>query len=98
MVCKQAHLVVWAKQKSYPYWPAKLMSVNATTNKVEVRYFGEKYYRATVTVKDCYLYSVDRPSLWLGSHKKSFERAQQASYHSISLIFMSNFFSHKIQF
>lgn len=85
MVCKQPHLLVWAKQKSYPYWPAKLVSVNATTNKVEVRYFGEKHYRAVIIPKDCYLYSADRPSLWLGSHKKAFEKAQAASVQCGSL-------------
>lgn len=83
-VCKQPHLVVWAKQKSYPYWPAKLMSVSATTNKVEVRYFGEKHYRAVLTPKDCYLYSIDRPSIWLGCHKKEFEKAQYASVAFVS--------------
>lgn len=79
MVCKQSHLVVWAKQKSYPYWPAKLMSVNATTNKVDVRYFGARHSRAIITSKDCYLYSVERPSLSLGKHKKAFDEAQQVT-------------------
>lgn len=79
VVCKQPHLIVWAKQKSYPYWPAKLMSVNAATNQVEVRYFGEKHYRAVITSKDCYMYSADKPSLWLGTHKRAFEKAQVAS-------------------
>lgn len=80
VVCKQPHLLVWAKQKTYPYWPAKLMSVNELTNTVEVRYFGGKHCRAILTSKECHLYTKlsDRPSLWLGAHKAEFKEAHEA--------------------
>ena len=83
VVCTQPHLVVWAKQKGYPYWPAKLMSVNAATKTVEVRYFGDKYYRAVIPLRDCYLYSAEQPSLSLGQRRKAFEKALTASIHSV---------------
>lgn len=80
VICKQPHLVVWAKQKTYPYWPAKLMSVNAITNQVEVRYFGGKRCRAILMPKECYMYSAlaDRPSVWLGALKNEFHEAHEA--------------------
>lgn len=80
VVCKQPHLVVWAKQRTYPYWPAKLMSVNATANTVEVRYFGGKHLRAILSPKECFLYTklMDRPSSWLGAHKMDFKEAHEA--------------------
>ncbi|ALC45972.1 CG1815 [Drosophila busckii] len=59
-VCTQPHLLVWAKLKGFPYWPAKAMSAgpNAVVN---VRFFG-KHDRANVPVKDCFLYSSKDPN------------------------------------
>lgn len=85
VVCKQPHLVVWAKQKGYPYWPAKLMSVDVAKNTVEVRYFGDKHFRAVIAPKDCYMYSVERPSIHLGTHKKSYEKALVVSIEGVLL-------------
>lgn len=56
------------------------MSVSAAKNTVEVRYFGEKHFRAIIAPKDCYMYSAERPSLHLGAHKKAFEKAQVVKY------------------
>ncbi|XP_016949050.1 protein kinase C-binding protein 1 [Drosophila biarmipes] len=59
-VCRHPHLLLWAKLKGFPYWPAKAMgSTNAAL--VNVRFFG-KHDRAFVPVKDCFLYSAQNPN------------------------------------
>ncbi|XP_017007763.3 MYND-type zinc finger-containing chromatin reader Zmynd8 [Drosophila takahashii] len=59
-VCRHPHLLLWAKLKGFPYWPAKAMgSSNAAL--VNVRFFG-KHDRAFVPVKDCFLYSAQNPN------------------------------------
>uniref|UniRef100_A0A336LU35 CSON004783 protein n=1 Tax=Culicoides sonorensis TaxID=179676 RepID=A0A336LU35_CULSO len=60
-VCTSPHLLLWAKLRGFPYWPAKAMSVNATTGQVNVRFFGA-HDRAWINVKDCYLYSKEDPN------------------------------------
>lgn len=44
--CKVPHALVWAKQKGYPYWPAKVIKV--TNDQYDVRFFGAKHLRAVV--------------------------------------------------
>lgn len=59
IACKVPHMVVWAKLKNYPHWPAKLMSIdNGVAN---VRFFGDHTY-AKVPVDQCYLYSRETPN------------------------------------
>ncbi|XP_050079310.1 protein kinase C-binding protein 1 [Anopheles maculipalpis] len=53
--CSKPHLLVWAKMKGYPYWPGKLMAINAN-NQAFVRYFGT-HDRSWISVKECYLFS-----------------------------------------
>nr|XP_023015478.1 zinc finger MYND domain-containing protein 11-like [Leptinotarsa decemlineata] len=48
--CRPPHTLVWAKQKGYPYWPAKVM--NETETHFDVRFFGGKYERS-VLLKNC---------------------------------------------
>lgn len=59
-VCTHPHLLLWAKLKGFPYWPAKAMGSgpNAVVN---VRFFG-KHDRANVPVKDCFLYCAQDPN------------------------------------
>lgn len=61
-VCDPPHILLWAKLKGFPYWPAKGMAVNGTTV-VDVRFFGA-HDRAWVPVKDCYLYSQHNPNVY----------------------------------
>ncbi|GJQ70483.1 hypothetical protein Trydic_g22895 [Trypoxylus dichotomus] len=42
--CRRPHKLVWAKQKGYPYWPAKVIKETSTT--YDVRFFGGKYERS----------------------------------------------------
>ena len=53
------HLLVWAKLKGFPFWPAKAMRINAEEN-VDVRFFGA-HDRAWIPIKDVYLYSEEAP-------------------------------------
>ncbi|XP_032584748.1 protein kinase C-binding protein 1 [Drosophila mojavensis] len=59
-VCTQPHLLLWAKLKGFPYWPAKAMGCGPNAG-VNVRFFG-KHDRANVPVKDCFLYSAQDPN------------------------------------
>ncbi|XP_059621790.1 MYND-type zinc finger-containing chromatin reader Zmynd8-like [Phlebotomus argentipes] len=59
-VCTKPHILLWAKLKGFPYWPAKGMAVNGATS-VDVRFFGA-HDRAWVPLKECYLYSEKNPS------------------------------------
>ncbi|XP_017073365.2 protein kinase C-binding protein 1 isoform X2 [Drosophila eugracilis] len=59
-VCRHPHLLLWAKLKGFPYWPAKAMG-SSNSAMVNVRFFG-KHDRAFVPVKDCFLYSAQNPN------------------------------------
>ncbi|XP_022212503.2 protein kinase C-binding protein 1 [Drosophila obscura] len=60
-VCRHPHLLLWAKLKGFPYWPAKAMGLT-DKGMVNVRFFG-KHDRAHVHVKDCFLYSAQNPNI-----------------------------------
>lgn len=76
MVCERPHLLLWAKQKTYPYWPAKLMSVNSDKNTVDVRFFGS-HTRSVLTPKDCLMFSRKNPSVNIGPNRPALEKDQQ---------------------
>lgn len=58
-VCMRPHILIWAKLKGFPFWPAKAMGVTAAL--VDVRFFGE-HDRAWVPIRDCYLFSKEDPN------------------------------------
>ncbi|KAJ6635178.1 Protein kinase C-binding protein 1 [Pseudolycoriella hygida] len=59
-VCSRPHILVWAKLKGFPYWPAKAMTTNSQ-GMVDVRFFGD-HDRAFVPIRECFLYSKDHPN------------------------------------
>ncbi|KAK5646696.1 hypothetical protein RI129_005160 [Pyrocoelia pectoralis] len=59
-VCPKPHIVVWAKLKGFPYWPAKAMKCNSS-GMVDVRFFGA-HDRAWVHYKECFLFSMKDPN------------------------------------
>ncbi|CRK98616.1 CLUMA_CG012135, isoform A [Clunio marinus] len=63
--CKRTHLLIWAKLKGYPYWPAKVMSVD-NRQQVDVRFFGA-HDRAWVPAAHCMLISEKDPNKTKGS-------------------------------
>lgn len=67
-VCAKPHLILWAKLKGFPYWPAKAMSINSTL--VDVRFFGE-HDRANIPSKDCFLYSREDPNPPTNKYKRN---------------------------
>ncbi|XP_078482357.1 zinc finger MYND domain-containing protein 11 [Ciona intestinalis] len=44
--CQPPHQVVWAKQKGFEFWPAKVIRVE--DNRIDVRFFGKQHPRAWV--------------------------------------------------
>lgn len=60
-VCDPPHLLVWAKMKNSPHWPAKVLGQATTGNSLDVRFFGDgnMYY---VQPNQCFLYSKIDPN------------------------------------
>lgn len=73
-VCAVPHLVVWAKLKGYPYWPAKVLAVNK--KRVEVIFFGQ-HDTASILYTKCHLFSQQSPNAKLG---RNFEKDFHESY------------------
>ena len=46
--CRPFHEIVYAKQKGFPYWPAKVVGKETTDAQLEVRFFGGFHQRALV--------------------------------------------------
>ena len=44
--CDPPHKLVYAKQKGYPYWPAKIMQIK--NDIYDVRFFGGQHLRANI--------------------------------------------------
>ncbi|KAK4880797.1 hypothetical protein RN001_008943 [Aquatica leii] len=59
-VCPKPHVLVWAKLKGFPFWPAKAMRTNQG-GLVDVRFFGA-HDRAWIHHKECFLFSLKDPN------------------------------------
>ena len=47
--CRPFHEIVYAKQKGFPYWPAKVLSTQENSDgQIEVRFFGGYHQKAFV--------------------------------------------------
>jgi len=46
--CRPFHEIVYAKQKGFPYWPAKVVGKENADGQLEVRFFGGFHQRALV--------------------------------------------------
>lgn len=57
--CRQPHLLVWAKLKGFPYWPAKV--VRLQDGNADARFFGA-HDRAWVPINQCFLLSKESPT------------------------------------
>lgn len=78
-VCTTPHILLWAKLKGFPYWPAKGMSVSSAGH-VDVRFFGA-HDRAWVPAKDCYLYSEKDPNNFRTKRQDIVDSMQEAEEH-----------------
>ncbi|XP_071455540.1 streptococcal hemagglutinin isoform X2 [Hetaerina americana] len=70
-VCRRPHILVWAKLKGFPHWPAKAMRINKESC-VDVRFFGA-HDRAWVPARDCFLYSREMPAPPKNRKKNNFD-------------------------
>lgn len=57
--CRPPHLLVWAKLKGFPYWPAKI--VRLQDGNADARFFGA-HDRAWVPINQCFLLSKESPT------------------------------------
>ncbi|XP_075984637.1 MYND-type zinc finger-containing chromatin reader Zmynd8-like isoform X2 [Anticarsia gemmatalis] len=78
-VCSTPHILLWAKLKGFPYWPAKGMSVSGAGH-VDVRFFGA-HDRAWVPAKDCFLYSEKDPNNFRTKRQDIIDSMQEAEQH-----------------
>ncbi|XP_063372502.1 MYND-type zinc finger-containing chromatin reader ZMYND8-like [Cydia amplana] len=78
-VCSTPHLLLWAKLKGFPYWPAKAMTVSHA-GLVDVRFFGA-HDRAWVPARDCYLYCERDPNNFRTKRQDMLEAMQEAEQH-----------------
>ncbi|CAH2099657.1 unnamed protein product [Euphydryas editha] len=78
-VCTAPHMLLWAKLKGFPYWPAKCMSVNSA-GLVDVRFFGA-HDRAWVPARDCFLYCEKDPNNFRTKRQDILDSMQEAEQH-----------------
>uniref|UniRef100_A0A182SEL6 PWWP domain-containing protein n=1 Tax=Anopheles maculatus TaxID=74869 RepID=A0A182SEL6_9DIPT len=71
--CRTRHELVFAKQKSYQYWPAKVVRVMNST--YDVRFFGDKHLRALVNADCVKPIDTDLRSLQVNTKHRGFQQA-----------------------
>lgn len=76
-------MLLWAKLKGFPYWPAKSMGINGAL--VNVRFFGD-HDRAYVPIKECFLYSENDPNPPTKQNKKTIKECIKVCYISVCKI------------
>ncbi|XP_053667323.1 zinc finger MYND domain-containing protein 11 [Anopheles marshallii] len=82
--CRTRHEVVFAKLKSFPYWPAKVVRV--TNDRYDVRFFGDKHMRALVNAKCVRPIDTDLRTLRVNTNYRGFQQAmaEMLQYQSLS--------------
>lgn len=73
--CRTRHELVYAKQKSFQYWPAKVIRV--VNNKYDVRFFGDKHRRALVDANCVKPIDTDPKSLKMNVKQHGMQLAMQ---------------------
>ncbi|RWS17204.1 hypothetical protein B4U79_17716 [Dinothrombium tinctorium] len=59
-VCPNPHILVYAKYRSFPYWPAKVLKYSKNNDSVYCRFFGS-HDHALVPIGRCLLLTKDYP-------------------------------------
>uniref|UniRef100_A0A6P7GDG9 Zinc finger MYND domain-containing protein 11 n=1 Tax=Diabrotica virgifera virgifera TaxID=50390 RepID=A0A6P7GDG9_DIAVI len=77
--CRVPHELVWAKQKGYPYWPAKIIRV--IESNYDVRFFGGKYERATLKVNSIKDIDTPREQLMIKPSSAADKALEELRYH-----------------
>ncbi|KAJ8965700.1 hypothetical protein NQ314_003950 [Rhamnusium bicolor] len=74
---------IWAKQKGYPYWPAKVMKETATH--YDVRFFGGKYERALLVKSLVKPITVSKESLQIRTSAAFNKSYEELKFHQLLL-------------
>uniref|UniRef100_A0A182N748 MYND-type domain-containing protein n=1 Tax=Anopheles dirus TaxID=7168 RepID=A0A182N748_9DIPT len=82
--CRTRHELVYAKQKSYQYWPAKVIRV--LNNKYDVRFFGDKHLRALIDANWVKPIDTDLRTLGVNNKQRGFQLAMEEMLKHQSLI------------
>ncbi|XP_049821980.1 zinc finger MYND domain-containing protein 11 isoform X2 [Aethina tumida] len=77
--CRNNHELVWAKQRGYPYWPAKVLK--ETPTQYDVRFFGGKYERALLQKNLVKPISVPKETLQIKSSSAFSKALEELEYH-----------------
>ncbi|XP_022697802.1 protein kinase C-binding protein 1-like [Varroa jacobsoni] len=77
-VCSPPHIIVWAKIRGFPHWPAKVMRVEG--DQVTVKFFGD-HNKSLVTLGNCTILT-QKPPVNQKSKKGSYSTAmdEMATY------------------
>lgn len=82
--CVTRHELVFAKQKGYQYWPAKVIRVY--NNKYDVRFFGDKHSRAVVDATNVKPIDSDFEALKINPKQRGFQKAMDELHKHQALI------------
>lgn len=77
--CREPHALVWAKQKGYPYWPAKV--IKESSSHFDVRFFGGKHERAVIAKSFIKPISVSKESLKIKPSLAFTKALEELIYH-----------------
>ncbi|XP_052896275.1 zinc finger MYND domain-containing protein 11 [Anopheles moucheti] len=82
--CRTRHEVVFAKLKSFQYWPAKVVRV--ANDRYDVRFFGDKHMRALVNANCVRPIDTDLRTLRVNAKQRGFQQAmaEMLQYQSLS--------------
>ncbi|XP_050085867.1 zinc finger MYND domain-containing protein 11 [Anopheles aquasalis] len=81
--CTYRHEVVFAKQKSFQYWPAKVLLV--TNDKYDVRFFGKPHSRALLQSQFVKPIDSDQAMLKINPKRPGFKQAMQELHMYLAL-------------
>ncbi|XP_055641801.1 zinc finger MYND domain-containing protein 11 isoform X2 [Toxorhynchites rutilus septentrionalis] len=71
--CITRHELVFAKQKGYQYWPAKVIRVY--NSKYDVRFFGDKHFRAVIDGTNVKPIDTDFQEMKINLKQRGFQKA-----------------------
>uniref|UniRef100_A0A340TBH9 PWWP domain-containing protein n=1 Tax=Anopheles minimus TaxID=112268 RepID=A0A340TBH9_9DIPT len=82
--CRTRHEVVFAKQRSFQYWPAKVVRV--TNDRYDVRFFGDKHMRALINANYVKPIDTELSTLGVNAKQRGFKQAmtEMLQYRSLS--------------
>ncbi|XP_055606702.1 zinc finger MYND domain-containing protein 11 [Uranotaenia lowii] len=82
--CVTRHELVFAKQKGYQYWPAKVIRVQ--NKKYDVRFFGDRHTRAVIDASNVKPIDSDFQSLKINPKQRGFHKAMEELHKHQALI------------